>query len=55
VRRASQTSARDSVEASSRLLRPWHPALDVSPLTAQQVADAGDIAYELLALMLLGR
>jgi agmatinase len=25
-------------------LRPWNPALDVSPLAAQQVADAGDIA-----------
>jgi agmatinase len=33
-----------AVRQGSRLLRPWHPALDVSPLTAQQVADAGDIA-----------
>jgi agmatinase len=33
-----------AVRQGSRLLRPWHPALDVSPLTGQQVADAGDIA-----------
>jgi guanidinobutyrase / D-arginase len=33
-----------AVRQGSRLLRPWHPALDVSPLAAQQVADAGDIA-----------
>lgn len=32
------------VRASSRLLRPYNPALDVSPFAAQQVADAGDIA-----------
>ncbi|MEY9870587.1 agmatinase [Streptacidiphilus sp. MAP12-33] len=32
------------VRASSKLLRPYHPALDVSPFAAQQVADAGDIA-----------
>lgn len=32
------------VRASSRLLRPYHPALDVSPFAAQQVADAGDLA-----------
>jgi len=29
---------------ASRLLRPYHPGLDVSPFAAQQVADAGDIA-----------
>lgn len=29
------------VRASSKLLRPYHPALDVSPFAAQQVADAG--------------
>jgi agmatinase len=33
-----------AVRHGSRLLRPWHTALDVAPLTAQQVADAGDIA-----------
>jgi agmatinase len=33
-----------AVRQGSRLLRPWHPALEVSPLTEQQVADAGDIA-----------
>jgi agmatinase len=32
------------VRESSRLLRPWNPALGVGPFTAQQVADAGDIA-----------
>ncbi|GAA5033569.1 agmatinase [Streptomyces siamensis] len=32
------------VRASSKLLRPYHPALDISPFAAQQVADAGDIA-----------
>ena len=33
-----------AVRQGSRLLRPWHPALQVGPLTEQQVADAGDIA-----------
>ncbi len=33
-----------AVRQGSRLLRPWHPALQVSPLAGQQVADAGDIA-----------
>jgi agmatinase len=32
------------VRESSRLLRPWNPALAVGPFTAQQVVDAGDIA-----------
>lgn len=32
------------VRESSRLLRPYHPGLDVSPFEAVQVADAGDIA-----------
>ncbi|MFF7251275.1 agmatinase [Embleya sp. NPDC008237] len=32
------------VRASSKLLRPYNPALDVSPFAEQQVADAGDIA-----------
>jgi agmatinase len=31
------------VRASSRLLRPFNPALGVHPFAAQQVADAGDI------------
>ncbi|MBN9619449.1 MAG: agmatinase, partial [Actinobacteria bacterium] len=32
------------VRASSKLLRPYNPALDVSPFERLQVADAGDIA-----------
>jgi agmatinase len=32
------------VRESSRLLRPYNPALDVSPFARLQVADAGDIA-----------
>ncbi len=32
------------IRQSSRLLRPYNPALDVLPFHAQQVADAGDIA-----------
>lgn len=32
------------VRESSRLLRPYNPAADVSPFAAQQVVDAGDIA-----------
>jgi agmatinase len=31
-----------AVRAASKLLRPYHPALDVHPWGAQQVADAGD-------------
>ncbi|KAA2262644.1 agmatinase [Solihabitans fulvus] len=31
------------VRQSSRLLRPYNPALDVEPFTARQVADAGDV------------
>jgi agmatinase len=31
------------IRASSRLLRPYNPALDVSPFAAMQVADAGDL------------
>ncbi|WP_034274766.1 agmatinase [Haloechinothrix halophila] len=31
------------VRQSSRLLRPYNPALDVSPFARQQVADAGDV------------
>jgi agmatinase len=32
------------IRQSSRLLRPYNPALDVAPFGVQQVADAGDIA-----------
>src|SRR5215831_8401477 len=32
------------IRESSRLLRPYNPAMDVSPFAAQQVADAGDVA-----------
>ena len=32
------------VRESSRLLRPYNPAVDVEPFTHQQVVDAGDIA-----------
>lgn len=31
------------VRAGSKLLRPYHPALDVHPWDAQQVVDAGDV------------
>ena len=31
------------VRAGSKLLRPYHPALDVHPWTEQQVVDAGDV------------
>ncbi|WP_220040163.1 agmatinase [Nonomuraea aridisoli] len=33
-----------AVREASRLLRPYHPALDLSPFERVQVADAGDIA-----------
>ena len=32
------------IRASSRLLRPYHPAVEVAPFAALQVADAGDLA-----------
>ncbi|HZZ95692.1 MAG TPA: agmatinase [Jatrophihabitantaceae bacterium] len=32
------------IRQSSRLLRPWNPALDVAPFGRGQVVDAGDIA-----------
>jgi agmatinase len=32
------------VRAGSKLLRPYHPALDVHPWKEQQVVDAGDVA-----------
>ncbi|MBB3038818.1 agmatinase [Hoyosella altamirensis] len=31
------------IRAASKLLRPYHPGLDVQPFAAQQVADFGDI------------
>jgi len=33
-----------AIRAGSRLLRGYHPGLDVEPFAAQQVADAGDLA-----------
>lgn len=33
-----------AVRAGSKLLRPYHPALEVEPWTVHQVADAGDVA-----------
>jgi agmatinase len=33
-----------AVRAASKLLRPYHPALDVHPWGTHQVADAGDLA-----------
>ena len=33
-----------AIRSASRLLRDYHPALEVEPFGAQQVADAGDIA-----------
>src|ERR1700709_818341 len=33
-----------AVREGSRLLRPYHPGLDIEPFAAQQVVDAGDIA-----------
>jgi agmatinase len=32
------------IRQSSRLLRPYNPALDIGPFDGQQVADAGDVA-----------
>jgi agmatinase len=33
-----------AVRKANRLLRPYHPGLDVEPFATQQVADAGDLA-----------
>jgi len=33
-----------AIRAGSKLLRPYHPGLDVQPWTIHQVADAGDLA-----------
>jgi len=41
-----------AIRAGSKLLRPYHPQLDVHPWDGQQVADAGDLAinpFDLLA------
>lgn len=38
------------VRESSRLLRPYNPALDVEPFAAQQVVDAGDLAVNPFSL-----
>ncbi len=32
------------IRAASKLLRPYHPGLDVEPFATQQVVDAGDVA-----------
>jgi agmatinase len=38
------------VRTSSRLLRPFNPAVSVSPFAAQQVVDAGDVAVNPFSL-----
>lgn len=38
------------IRESSRLLRPYNPALGTSPFVAQQVADAGDVAVNPFSL-----
>ncbi len=38
------------IRESSRLLRPYNPALEVSPFGSQQVADAGDLAVNPFSL-----
>jgi agmatinase len=40
----------NAVREASRLLRPYHPGLEVAPFAAQQVADAGDIACNPFAI-----
>ena len=39
-----------AVRAASKLLRPYHPVLDVLPWESQQVADAGDAAINPFSL-----
>lgn len=34
-----------AVRAASKMLRPYHPFLDVEPWNVHQVADAGDVAF----------
>lgn len=36
----------ESVRAGSKLLRPYHPGLDVSPWRNLQIVDAGDVAVD---------
>jgi agmatinase len=38
------------IRESSRLLRPYNPALDIEPFARQQVADAGDLAINPFSL-----
>jgi agmatinase len=38
------------IRASSKLLRPYHPGLGVSPFAAQQVADGGDVSINPFSL-----
>jgi agmatinase len=38
------------IRESSRLLRPYNPALDTSPFATQQVADAGDVSVNPFSL-----
>jgi guanidinobutyrase / D-arginase len=38
------------IRESSRLLRPYNPALDTAPFASQQVADAGDLAVNPFSL-----
>ena len=33
-----------AIRAGSKMLRPYHPALDIEPWSVMQVADAGDLA-----------
>lgn len=40
-----------AIRAGSKLLRPYHPGLEVEPFAAMQVADAGDIAANPFDLM----
>jgi agmatinase len=40
-----------AIRAGSKLLRPYHPFMDVFPWVAQQVADAGDISVNPFDLM----
>uniref|UniRef100_UPI003F490E8D agmatinase n=1 Tax=Nonomuraea bangladeshensis TaxID=404385 RepID=UPI003F490E8D len=39
-----------AVREASRLLRPYHPGLDISPFATQQVADGGDVACNPFAI-----
>jgi agmatinase len=40
-----------AIRAGSKLLRPYHPFMDVFPWVAQQVADAGDVSVNPFDLM----